>query len=92
MNNDKRAVQILQMYGADASQSQEVHGRGERCRGLYAHLLRNLSQLTQLVLSNEKFWGTDLTKIPGAEKAVATFLSDIRTSGVRSTMRSIEGK
>ena len=53
---------------------------------------KSADELTKLVLSNEKFWGTDLTKIPGAEKAVAAFLSDIRTSGVRSTMRSIEGK
>lgn len=39
------------------------------------------------VLSNTSFWGQDLSKIDGAEKAIVSYLGDIRTLGMR---RAIE--
>ena len=43
-------------------------------------------ELTKLVLENEKFWGTDLSKYEGASKNVSTYISEIRELGMRKAM------
>ena len=44
------------------------------------------AEYTHAVLSNENFWGQDLTKLAGVEEAVTTYISDIRSMGMRKTM------
>ena len=53
---------------------------------------KGAAELTKLVLSNEKFWGQDLTLIEGAEESVCAYLSDIRSRGAREAMRALEVK
>ena len=45
------------------------------------------SQLVHAVMTNERMWGQDLTKIPGFEKAVAQNLSQIRSQGALSAYK-----
>ena len=44
------------------------------------------AEYTHAVLSNENFWGQDLTKLAGVEEAVTNYISDIRSMGMRKTM------
>lgn len=44
------------------------------------------AEYAHAVLSNENFWGQDLTKLAGVEEAVTTYISDIRSMGMRKTM------
>lgn len=53
---------------------------------------KDAMELAKLVLSNEKFWGQDLTKIADAAEVVGKYLSDIRTNGMRNTLKCVEGK
>ena len=46
-------------------------------------------EYTHNVLSNKEFWGEDLSVIPNLEQTVASFVSDIRTSGMRKTMEKV---
>lgn len=46
-------------------------------------------EYTHNVLSNKEFWGQDLSVIPNLEQTVASFVSDIRTSGMRKTMEKV---
>ena len=46
-------------------------------------------EFTHAVLSNEDFWGQDLSKIEGVEEAVASYLTEIRTLGMRKAMEKI---
>lgn len=48
-------------------------------------------KLTELTLSNEQFWGTDLTAIDGVKDAVAGYLEEIRTLGMRKALEKIFG-
>ena len=41
------------------------------------------------VLSNEDFWGQDLSKLSGVEDAVARYLEDIKVMGMRKAMEEI---
>ncbi|MCR4588459.1 MAG: tagaturonate reductase [Lachnospiraceae bacterium] len=54
-----------------------------------AHKDDDAATLTHAVASNTDFWGEDLTKIPGFEAAVASYLSDIRTKGAYAVMESL---
>jgi len=40
-------------------------------------------------LSNEKFFGEDLTKIEGLVDAVASYVDDIRANGMRKAMENL---
>ncbi len=44
------------------------------------------AEYAHAVLSNENFWGQDLTKLVGVEEAVTNYISDIRSMGMRKTM------
>ena len=44
------------------------------------------AEYAHAVLSNENFWGQDLTKLAGVEEAVTNYISDIRSMGMRKTM------
>ncbi len=44
------------------------------------------AEYAHAVLSNENFWGQDLTKLAGVEGAVTNYISDIRSMGMRKTM------
>ena len=44
------------------------------------------AEYVHAVLSNENFWGQDLTKLAGVEEAVTNYISDIRSMGMRKTM------
>ena len=46
-------------------------------------------EYTHNVLSNKEFWGQDLSVIPNLEQTVTSFVSDIRTSGMRKTMEKV---
>ena len=48
----------------------------------YEHRNDDAQTLTHAVMTDERMWGTDLTKIPGFEKAAADALQVIRTEGV----------
>ena len=41
------------------------------------------------VLSNEAFWGQDLTAVPGLEAVVAGYLAQIETEGAYAVMKSL---
>ena len=41
------------------------------------------------VLSNEAFWGQDLSTLAGVEDAVASYTEEIRTLGMRKAMEKI---
>lgn len=43
-------------------------------------------EFAQAFLSNEDFWGQDLSAVSGAGEAVASYLNDIRELGMRSAM------
>ena len=47
---------------------------------------KDAAEYTHAVLSNESFWGQDLTKLAGAEAAVAGYMADIRALGMRGAM------
>lgn len=47
---------------------------------------KDAAEYTHAVLSNESFWGQDLTKHAGAEAAVAGYMADIRALGMRGAM------
>ena len=46
-------------------------------------------EFAHAVLSNEEFWGQDLSKIEGVEEAVASYLTEIRELGMRKAMEKI---
>lgn len=47
---------------------------------------KDAAEYTHAVLSNESFWGQDLTKHAGVEAAVAGYMADIRALGMRGAM------
>ena len=46
--------------------------------------------LAEAVLSNESFWGEDLTKVAGLTEAVTRDLETIRTEGAYAAMKSVQ--
>ena len=46
-------------------------------------------EFAHAVLSNEDFWGQDLSSLAGVEDAVASYLTEIRASGMRKAMEKI---
>lgn len=50
------------------------------------HSQKDTRSFTHAVLSNESFWGQDLSSISGAEEAICAYLADIRESGMRRAM------
>ena len=51
-----------------------------------ANSSKDAAEYTHAVLSNEHFWGEDLTKLAGAEEAVTGYMEDIRALGMRAAM------
>jgi tagaturonate reductase len=51
---------------------------------------KSAPEFAHAVLSNEDFWGQDLSKIDGVEDAVAGYLADIRELGMRKAMEKLE--
>lgn len=47
---------------------------------------KEAAEYVHAVLSNEDFWGQDLSALEGAEAAVTAYVSDIRSLGMRKTM------
>lgn len=45
-------------------------------------------EYTKAVLSNQDFWGRDLTLLPGVEEYVSKAVGDIRKNGMRKTMEA----
>ena len=50
----------------------------------YAHKDDDAAALTHAVMTDERMWGQDLTKVPGFEKAAAEALELIRTQGAKA--------
>ena len=46
-------------------------------------------EYAKAVLSNEVFWGQDLSALPGVTQAVADYLEQIRTKGMRSAVEAL---
>ena len=44
------------------------------------------SEFTKAVLSNEDFWGQDLSKIDGLSECICEYITSIREIGMRKTM------
>lgn len=51
-----------------------------------ANSTKEPQEYAHLVLSNEAFWGQDLSSLPGVEDAVTEYLSEIRKQGMRAAM------
>lgn len=51
-----------------------------------ANSTKEPQEYAHLVLSNEAFWGQDLSSLPGVEDAVTEYLSEIRKKGMRAAM------
>lgn len=49
------------------------------------------AEFVHAVLSNTDFWGQDLSKLSGVEDAITSYLTDIRSIGMRKTMEKIFG-
>lgn len=47
---------------------------------------RDVKAFVHATLSNEDFWGRDLSTLAGVEEAVASYVTDIRTLGMRKAM------
>lgn len=56
-----------------------------------ANSSKNAEEFAHAVLSNVDFWGQDLSALTGVEEAVVSYLSDIRTLGMRKAMEKIFG-
>lgn len=50
---------------------------------------RSPEEFTHAVLSNEAFWGQDLSALPGVEEAVSEYVAEIRAMGMRAAMEKI---
>ena len=50
---------------------------------------KDAKEYAHLVLSNESFWGQDLSKLAGVEDAVASYVAEIRELGMRKAMEKI---
>ncbi len=50
---------------------------------------KDAKEYAHLVLSNESFWGQDLSKFAGVEDAVASYVAEIRELGMRKAMEKI---
>ena len=50
---------------------------------------KEAGEYAKAVLSNESFWGQDLTQVPGALKAVSDYLRRIRTNGMRKAVEEL---
>jgi len=51
---------------------------------------KNAKEYAEAVLSNEEFWGQDLTCVPGALDAVCGYLTQIREKGMREAVKALE--
>ena len=49
------------------------------------------AEFVHAVLSNTDFWGQDLSALSGVEDAITSYLTDIRSIGMRKTMEKIFG-
>lgn len=49
------------------------------------------AEFVHAVLSNTDFWGQDLSSLSGVEDAITSYLTDIRSIGMRKTMEKIFG-
>ncbi|MCQ2537832.1 MAG: tagaturonate reductase [Lachnospiraceae bacterium] len=47
---------------------------------------KDAKEFAHAVLSNEKFWDQDLSKLDGVEEAVVKYLSEIRSEGMKATL------
>lgn len=54
-----------------------------------ANSSKSAEEYTHAVLSNENFWGQDLTKLDGVEEAIVSYTKDIRALGMRKAMEKI---
>ena len=50
---------------------------------------KDAQEYAKAVLTNQDFWGQDLTEIPGALDAVAGYLAQIRKDGMREAVRTL---
>lgn len=48
----------------------------------------NFVEVTEQVLSNTSFWGTDLTQFDGFQEEVTTYLEDILNNGMKETLEA----
>ena len=51
-----------------------------------ANSSKDAAEFPHATLCNTDFWGQDLSAIAGVEEAVVTYLSDIRSLGMRAAM------
>ena len=51
-----------------------------------ANSSKDAKEFAHAVLSNEDFWGQDLSALPGVEDTIVSYLSSIRENGMRPTM------
>ena len=51
-----------------------------------ANSSKDAAEFAHATLSNVDFWGQDLSELAGVEEAVVTYLSDIRTLGMRAAL------
>jgi tagaturonate reductase len=54
----------------------------------YDHRQDSVEELVHAVMTNEKMWGQDLTKIPGFEAATVANLTTIRAEGAHKAYAS----
>lgn len=54
-----------------------------------ANSSKDSKEFVHAVLSNEDFWGQDLSKISGVEDCIVSYMSDIRELGMRKTMEKV---
>lgn len=47
------------------------------------------AEFVHAVLSNEDFWGQDLSALAGVEELIVSYLTDIRANGMRKTMEKV---
>ena len=77
------AEQILETVKAKCS----TEAQRDRADYLFDRYAKTLAEA---VLSNESFWGEDLTKVAGLTEAVTRDLETIRTEGAYAAMKSVQ--
>lgn len=56
-----------------------------------ANSSKSAEEYAHTVLSNTDFWGQDLTRLPGVENAVVSYIKEIRENAMRKAMEKIFG-
>lgn len=74
-------------YGACEDEEYQINDDNDVLKFYHLHASDDVKTLTNAVLSNQEFWGEDLTTINGLCDAIAEYLAIIQTQGAYTLMK-----